>query len=100
MNNLENRFDIEMMNIYRRALKECGYNAHYFLQMLYEKRGLKTAKDLLHAPLPQDGFNALYNLNRLNLTVEALLLRDPWNQLFTESELVEARKRLKDRGYS
>jgi len=29
------RFDEAMMDVYRRALKECGYNATRFLHMLY-----------------------------------------------------------------
>ena len=45
----EIRFDEAMMDVYRRALKECGYNATRFLPMLYEHRGLETARILLRA---------------------------------------------------
>ena len=52
---LEAQFDDAMMNVYRRALKECGYNATRFLQMLHEHRGLETARILLHAPGVSEG---------------------------------------------
>lgn len=37
-------FDQEMFRIYERARSEAHYNATRFLHMLYEHRGLKTAK--------------------------------------------------------
>jgi len=52
---LEAQFDDAMMNVYRRALMECGYNATRFLQMLHEHRGLETARILLHAPGVSEG---------------------------------------------
>lgn len=40
-------FDEEMFRIYQRALTEAEYNASRFLQMLYEHRGLETARILV-----------------------------------------------------
>ena len=40
-NELEARFDDAMMDVYRRALKECDYKATRFLHMLHELAGLK-----------------------------------------------------------
>ncbi len=96
---LGHRFDGEMMSIYLRAKKECHYNATRFLQML-EQGGVTAAKQILNAPNTSDGFSALWELRRLDLTVEALVLRDPWQQLFTADELSTARQRLDDLGYS
>jgi hypothetical protein len=50
LRSLESEFDDAMMSVYQRALDECGYNATRFLQMLYDHRGLETARLLLHAP--------------------------------------------------
>jgi hypothetical protein len=36
---IEARFDDAMMNVYRRALDACGYNASHCFQMLYTHRG-------------------------------------------------------------
>jgi hypothetical protein len=88
-----------MFSIYRRALYECGYNATRFLQMLREHGGLQTAKILLHSPGFQYGFEKLWELGRLDLAVEALILKSPWNKFFTDKEKEIARKRLEDCGY-
>lgn len=49
MSNLEEKFDLAMIGIYQTALRECGYNATRYLQMLHEHRGLSTARKLLHS---------------------------------------------------
>ncbi len=46
-------FDQEMFRIYERARSEANYNATRFLHMLYEHRGLETARILLHSPKSQ-----------------------------------------------
>jgi hypothetical protein len=43
---------------------------------------------------PSSGFTRLWELKRLDLTVEALALREPWRRLFTDVELEKARQRL------
>lgn len=85
-----------MVNIYVRAKSECHYNAAYFLQMVEKEGGLRSAKILLHKPDLSEGFTALWERGRLDLTVESLVLKEPWRALFTEQELKIARKRLED----
>ena len=97
--NLDLRFHDEMLEIYRRAKSECRYNAARFLQMVSESGGLNAARTLLAASTVSDGFSALWQSGRLDLTVEALVIRPPWNTLFTQYELEVARKRLADLGY-
>jgi hypothetical protein len=100
MANIDAQFDQAMFDVYRRAKEEAGYNATMFLQMLTEHRGLLTAKTLINAPKPSDGYTALYMRGRLDLTVEALVIEDErWHGLFTDEELQRARKRLKDYQY-
>jgi hypothetical protein len=48
MEHLVAEFDQEMFRIYERARSEANYNATRFLHMLYEHRGLETARILLH----------------------------------------------------
>jgi hypothetical protein len=93
-------FDIAMMGIYERALSEAKYKASRFLEMLYEHRGLETARILLHAPKVSEGYIALWERGRLDLTVEALILENiKWYQLFDYNEIEICRKRLKDYQY-
>ena len=96
---LEARFDDAMMDVYLRALNECDYKATRFLQMLHEHRGLETARILLHASKFSEGYVALWERKRLDLTVEAVILAAEWLSLFSEHEREIARKRLAEYGY-
>lgn len=97
---LEERFDAAMMDIYRRAKSEAQYNASRYFQMLTEHRGLETARILLHADAVSDGYTALWERGRLDLTVEALIYDHPeYHGLFTDEERATARQRLEDYKY-
>jgi hypothetical protein len=97
---LESAFDHEMLGIYQRALSEAGYNAKRFLQMLHEHRGLQTARMLIHASTVSEGYTALWERQRLDLTVEAMILDNArWHPLFTADELAICGRRLSDYGY-
>jgi hypothetical protein len=96
---LETRFDEAMMSVYLRARNECDYNATRFLNMLHEHRGLETARVLLRSPNVSEGYVALWERQRLDLTVEALILGEEWDPLFSEQEREVARHRLADYGY-
>ncbi len=98
---LEERFDEAMMNIYRRTKAEAKYDATRFSQMLTEHRGLETARILLHADTVSEGYTALSERGRLDLTVEALIHEHPeYHPLFTDEELAVARRRLTDYKYN
>ncbi len=96
---LETLFDAAMFDIYRRARKKCDYNATRFLQMLSEKGGSATAKNLLGQGSLQEGFIHLWECGCLDLTVEALVLQGNFRELFDEEELHVARQRLAELGY-
>lgn len=90
-------FDQQMLRIYQRALSEANYKATRFLQMLHEHRGLETARILLHSPNVSEGYTALWERGRLDLTVEAVIHDNPkWHPLFTEEELAICAQRLKE----
>ena len=94
-------FDAAMMRIDVRVRDEVGYNATRFLQMLHDHRGLETARILVNATQPSEGYTALWELGRLDLTVEALVLQPEWQSLFAEEPefLDRARRRLADYRY-
>ena len=96
---LEDRFQQEMLRICEEA-KEFDYYPNYFLRMVVDRGGLSTAKHLLSGDKLSDGFVRLWEEQRLDLSVEALALRDPWSALFTNEELAEAQRRLDGAGYS
>jgi hypothetical protein len=93
-------FDAAMFDIYRRAKSEAKYNATQFLQMITTNGGHATARTLINSTQPSDGYTALYLRNRLDLTVEAMVVENPrWHSLFTPEELSKAKRRLADNGY-
>jgi hypothetical protein len=96
---LEARFDNAMMDVYRRALTECDYKATRFFHMLSEHRGLETARILLRASKVSEGYVALWERKRLDLTVEAVVLGEEWHSLFSDQEREIAKRRLADYGF-
>lgn len=99
-NKPESEFHEAMLEIYRRAKAEADYNAARFLGMVSERGGLETARHLLHAPTVSDGYAALWERRRLDLTVEALILDSRWTLLFSEEERRIAIDRLRDYGFT
>lgn len=70
-----------------------------FLQMVSQDGGLATAKRLLWSDTPSDGFTTLWEHRRLDLTVEAHVLRDEFATLFTDDDRKRARERLEQYGW-
>jgi hypothetical protein len=97
---LEEEFSAQMRGIYDRGRQEANYTANHFLSMLADLGPLVTARKLLHAPAVSDGFAALWERGRLDLTVEALILLPRFAGLFTDHEREIAAKRLGQFGYA
>ncbi len=96
--NVENQFHEAMIRITAES-KEFGYYPSYFIQMVAERGGLSAAKQLLSSSNPASGFVRLWEEQRLDLSVEALVIKEPWCALFADEELDVARRRLKELGY-
>jgi hypothetical protein len=91
---LEARFHAQMIWLFREVRKQTGYVAARFLAMIADIGGVATAKKLLHAAGPSDGFLFLLEAGRLDLTVENFVLDSRFAPLFTEDELARAESRL------
>ncbi len=88
-----------MQAIYREA-KSIGYTPSIFHRMLIEKGPIQTAKQLINSPQPSHGYTRLWELGRLDLSVEAVVHDNAeWHELFTEDELKRCKKRLRDYEY-
>lgn len=99
-NQLERDFDEAMLAIYRRAKGEAQYDAKIFLWMVVEKGGAETARYLLNTEKVSDGYTALWQRGRLDLTVEAVILDKNWWPLFTSEQRRTAIQRLKEYRFS
>jgi len=92
---LEIEFDKAMMEIYVRAKAEAKYTASIFHRMLSERGGLATARQLINDTTVSQGYTALWERKRLDLTVEAVVNDHPqWHPLFSHEELERAKARL------
>lgn len=96
---LEREFHQAMVRIYERAREEARYNATRFLRMVSEQGGLAAARTLLRSQ-PSDGFTALWQAGRLDLSVEAHVLLPRFQPLFTDAERESARRRLEQYGFA
>jgi hypothetical protein len=95
-NDLERRFHDEMLGIYEAAKRlKPPYRANQFRQFVLERGGKDAADTLLATPNVSEGFTELFiRGRRLDLSVEYLVLSNPWRQLFTTEQLAVARNRL------
>lgn len=98
MKQLINELNKAMFRIYDES-KAIGYTPFKFRQMVANEGGLHTAKKLISSKQLSDGFAELAQRNRLDLTVEALILQKEFRTLFTDSELEIARGRLAQLGF-
>jgi len=85
--NIKARFHDEMLSLYQKTKKELGYNATRFLRIVNEQGGLGAAKTLFLTDGYSEGLTILWEKGRLDLTMEALVLSEPWVVLFSEDEL-------------
>jgi hypothetical protein len=69
--------------------------------VLSDRGGLDTAKYSINSPKESDGYTALYERGRLDLTVEAMVIENKrWHAHFIGEELAKARLRHKKHGYT
>ena len=99
MDDVERQFNKAMVAVYEGAKRETGYNATRFLQMISEQGGVATARQLLRSAHVSDGFTALWERRRLDLAVEAVVLRTEFDELFTDEDRAIARERLASYGF-
>lgn len=100
METLKDEFKRAMFGIYRDAKEQANYTATIFLRMLYERGPMETALYLVNSPKPSDGYTALWERKRLDLTVEAVIIDNPkFHCLFDVETLKNACRRLKEYDY-
>lgn len=99
MNWVEKKFHEDMVNIYVTAKKELKYNATRFFQFVNEIGGVNTAKTLIAKDGGSSGFVELWEYGRLDLSMEAHVLKPEYKELFTENERKICMERLEEYGY-
>ena len=93
------QFRHAMLGIYDAALElDPPYRPTKLRRMVNEQGAKETADILLAADNPSDGFGTLmlHGKEAMKLSLEYLVLQDPWRDLFEPEQLAIARKRLQD----
>ena len=78
MTDVERRFGGAMFAIYREA-KNIGYTPSIFLRMLNEKGALQTARQLINASQPSDGYTRLWCQRRSKISPPGRSKTSPLN---------------------
>ena len=93
-------FDTAVLTSIDTCVRELRYNPRYFRVMVSQYGTVGATRRLLQSPAVGDGFVKLWELDRLDLTLEAIALDPRFADLFTADELDAARRRLTDFGYA
>ena len=96
---VELRFHQAMLDVYELAGRQTGYWANYFLRSVRANGGLATARDLLWKSGTSKGFERLKKEGRLDLSMEAVMLRPEFRELFSAEEAARASERLAAHGF-
>jgi hypothetical protein len=83
----------EMLQIYDDAAA-IGYEASGFRGLVASHGPMRAAKMLINMETPSKGFIELWELKRLDISVEARALKPEFRSLFSDSELAICRRRL------
>ena len=97
---LQDQFNKDIEQSIKEAERD-GYNPKIFKIMFYEtynKNGIQLANILINKGQTY-GFEELYKIGRLDLTIEARVLKPEFNSLFDETILKKAKRKLAKLGY-
>ena len=91
------------LRVYEDGKRATGYRGTRYLQKVRKDGGLRAAKSWLKQhkknDVPTGGFLKLVDFGRLDVSLEAQVIKDPWSILFTPEELAVAKNRLARYGY-
>lgn len=93
MRDLSERFESKLWETAKTATA-IGCSSHIFERMLRQHGGVQTAKRLIASGDIQNGFERLAELDRLDLSLEQIMLNPEFAPLFTPEELEAAKWRL------
>lgn len=93
MSNPEAAFHQAMLDGYHK-LAQLNYRPTYFLRMVQEFGGVGAARRLLEHETISEGLERLWEMGRLDLSIEAFVLKPEYAELFSEEERACARRLL------
>ncbi|MCW5851476.1 MAG: hypothetical protein KIT87_15495 [Anaerolineae bacterium] len=99
MSEAQEAFESAVRDAFKEMHGALGYNPRRALNMVNQYGAVDAARRLLYMPgETSQGLETLWEHHRLDLSIEALMLKPEFASLFTEDERALARKILKDHG--
>jgi putative restriction endonuclease len=83
-----------------REAERLGYKPKRFKSMIDELGGFETVKRILSSGRPSEGFTRLWQLKRIDLTCEAIVVETPWRRFFDPEIVLRSEKLLRDSKYA
>lgn len=80
--------------------EKLGYKPNQFKRMLEQHGGFETVQRVLATGKPSDGFTRLWELRRLDLTCEALIVETEWRKHFDPALIARAEGLLAQMNYA
>lgn len=96
---LEKKLQQEVIKNCELAEKEYGCKMTKFLQTVERFGIVKTAQEILRKGRTSDGFNKLVEAGRLDLTMEATIVKSEYSELFTDEQINSCYELLCEKGY-
>lgn len=97
---LEKQFEQELIKQCKQAQEICpGYRPVRLLQNIQRFGALKAVQEWLRRRQPSDGFAILADNGHLELTMEALVIKSRYGELFSDEEVNSCFALLCDQGY-
>src|SRR5882672_8198789 len=94
--------ELDFRSALQDTVKECRkirYSPTGFMGMITSSSAFEAVRTLLAKKTPSEGFTTLWEKGRLDLSVEAIVLKPEWRGYFQPSELDTARRRLAEVKY-
>lgn len=96
---LEKEFTKELLDNVA-EMKQYGYNPTIYTRMISENGAVNAAKKLVVKDVQSSGFATLIMLRKLELSVEASVIKDKYKDLFTDAEIQNSIRKLKEANFS
>lgn len=97
---LEKLFHEDILSNYEKARRKCNYHETRYIHMVEQCGGVKAAKKILLTERFQFALSFLSRCKCLHYSMESLVIRPEYAELFTEDERHIAKSRLRAHGFS
>lgn len=99
MEALEKKLQQQLIKSCEIAEKECGCKMTRFLETIDKFGAVRTAQEILRKGRTSDCFNKLVDAGRIELTMEAIITKVEYAELFTDEEVNACYDLLCENGY-